>query len=215
VSVRPSAVAAALAGSFVALSVAVLARDPLPGEVSLLEAVRVADDTAAGRAWQSVSDATDLLPLAAVALVGTAVLVTLRRRGDAAMLGVALLVVAAVNPVLKLVVQRDRPDLLAATADASEHAYPSGHAAHTMALVAASLAVLMPGLGRRGRTVAVTVGALLLAVVAAAQLVLARHHPSDLVAGWLWAGAWVALLVTGRGAAARLDAAREQSARPR
>jgi undecaprenyl-diphosphatase len=209
---RPAVVAAALAGSFVALTVAVLARDPLPGETRVLEAVHADPGSRAAHAWQAVSDATDLLPLAVVAVVGLAVLVTLRRRGDAALLAAALLVVAAVNPLLKLVVQRDRPDLLAATADVSRYGYPSGHAAHTLALVAGALAVLLPGLGRRGRTVAVGVGVLLLAVVAAAQLALARHYPSDLLAGWLVAGAWAALLVAGRAAAERLDAARAHSA---
>jgi membrane-associated phospholipid phosphatase len=54
------------------------------------------------------------------------------------------------------------------------------------------------------------VSAVLLFVVAAAQLALARHYPSDLAAGWLLAGAWVSLLLAGRSAAARLDATREQ-----
>lgn len=211
-STRPSAVAAGLAGLFVALTVAVLARDPLPGEVRLLEAVRVGADSAAGRAWQAVSDGTDLLPLAVAALVGLAVLVAARRRGEAALLGSALLVVALVNPLLKALVGRERPDLLAEAADVSRYAYPSGHAAHSMALVGAALAVLLPVLGSLGRAVAIGAGAGLLALVAAAQLALSRHYPSDLLAGWLWAAAWVALLVAGRRAARHLDAGRQPSA---
>jgi undecaprenyl-diphosphatase len=202
-----------LAGLFAGLTVAVLVRDPLPGEVRLLESVQVDPDGDAARLWQAVSDATDLLPLAGVAVIGLAVLVAARRRGDAALLATALLVVAAVNPLLKLAVGRDRPELLAETADVSRYAYPSGHAAHSMALVAASLAVLLPGLGRRGRASAVAVAAAVLAVVAAAQLALSRHYPSDLLAGWLWAGAWVALLVAGRRAVQRQESAGAQAAR--
>jgi undecaprenyl-diphosphatase len=151
------------------------------------------------------------VPLLVPVLVGVAVLVTLHRRGDAALLAVALLVVALLNPLLKLVVQRDRPDLLAAGADVSQYAFPSGHAAHTMAIVAAATAVLAPGLAGRGRATTVAVSLALLVVVAVSQLALAHHYPSDVIAGWLLAGAWVAVVLAGRGAAARLDAARDRT----
>jgi membrane-associated phospholipid phosphatase len=67
--------------------------------------------------------------------------------------------------------------------------------AHVTAAVVALVAVLLPVLGRPGRAVLIAVGAAALAVTAAAQLVLARHYPSDLLAGALLGGTWVALLV--------------------
>jgi undecaprenyl-diphosphatase len=57
----------------------------------------------------------------------------------------------------------------------------------------------------------VAVSLALLVVVAVSQLALAHHYPSDVIAGWLLAGAWVAVVLAGRGAAARLDAARDRT----
>ena len=45
-----------------------------------------------------------------------------------------------------------------------------------------------------GRLVGTVVGAALLLVVGLSQLVLGRHYPSDLLAGWLWAIAWITFL---------------------
>ena len=46
----------------------------------------------------------------------------------------------------------------------------------------------------RLRIVAVVTGVTLVVVVGLGQLVLGVHYPSDIVAGWLWAFAWAALV---------------------
>jgi membrane-associated phospholipid phosphatase len=135
-----------------------------------------------------VSDLTELGPLAAVALVVLVVLLALRRWADAAFFVAGIGVVWAVNPLLKELVGRSRPDLWPLPADVSEYSFPSGHAANTAALVGALVLIL------HGRLRAVLLGAAVLLVVGWSQLALGRHYPSDVMAGWLWALAWVGLL---------------------
>ena len=186
------------------LAVAVLAVDPLPGEAAVMRAVR-ADPDAGGGGWQGLSDATDLLPVVLLCGAGAFVLSITGRRGPALLLVAAPLGAAAANLLVKLLVRRDRPpDML--SAEASLYGFPSGHMAHVTAAVVA-LVVVLPVLGRPGRAVLIAVGAAALAVTAAAQLVLARHYPSDLLAGALLGGAWVAFLVvaTWRGQARARD----------
>ncbi|MGH8938705.1 MAG: hypothetical protein ACRDV2_05075, partial [Actinomycetes bacterium] len=70
----PRVLAAALALCALLVIVAVLARDPLPGESAVLRWVHAEAGSTPARLWQTVSDATDLLPLLVVAAVGVAVL---------------------------------------------------------------------------------------------------------------------------------------------
>lgn len=192
---RVLATALVLGAAFVAVAVQV--RDPLPGETALLRGVHAERGGAAARAWQAVSDATDLLPLLVVAVVGIVVLVLSRRLRSAGLLLAAVAVPWTVNPVLKELFGRDRPELWP-LGDVSPYAFPAGHAANSAALAAVVVAVLLPGSGlRAGRaTLPVAVAAALLLLIGAAQLAQGRHYPSDLLAGWLWSVAWVAFVVS-------------------
>ena len=190
------------------LAVAVLVVDPLPGEAAVMRAVRADPDAGRGR-WQGLSDATDLFPVVLLCGAGAFVLSITGRRGPALLLVAAPLGAAAANLMVKLLMRRDRPPGMLTT-DASLYGFPSGHMAHVTAAVVALVVVLLPVLGRPGRAVLIAVGAAGLAVTAAAQLVLARHYPSDLLAGALLGGAWVAVLVmvTWRGKARWRDDSR-------
>jgi len=69
--------------------------------------------------------------------------------------------------------------------------WPSGHAAASMALVC-GLAIAVP---RKALVWVVALGALYVAAVAVALVILAWHMPSDVLGGWLLAGLWTALAV--------------------
>jgi undecaprenyl-diphosphatase len=189
-------VATGLALSALLVGAAVALRDPLPGEPTVLRALHAEDGGAAAVAWTAVSDATDLLPLVLVAAVGMIMLLALRRPRSAALVLAAVSVPWTLNPVLKAAIGRERPDLWP-LGDVSVHAFPAGHAANSTALVAAVVLVLLgTGVGRRTKLGVVGVAAAVLLLVALAQLALGRHYPSDVLAGWLWAGAWVAFVVS-------------------
>ncbi|GAB2632501.1 phosphatase PAP2 family protein [Kribbella swartbergensis] len=155
----------------------------LIGEEDVLVWLHADDATAA----DVVSDLTELGPLAAVAVVVLLVLLVLRRWRDAVFFTAGVGVVWAVNPLLKELVGRSRPDLWPLPPDVSEYSFPSGHAANTAALVGALALILR-------RRLWMVVGAAVLTVVGLSQLALGRHYPSDVVAGWAWALAWVYVL---------------------
>ncbi|MFI7062007.1 phosphatase PAP2 family protein [Kribbella sp. NPDC050124] len=138
-------------------------------------------------AAQVVSDLTELEPLAAVAIVVLVVLLGLRRWRDAIFFTAGVGVVWAVNPLLKELVGRSRPDLWPLPADVSEYSFPSGHAANTAALVGALVLLVR-------RLPIVLLGAAVLLCVGWSQLALGRHYPTDVLAGWIWALAWVGLV---------------------
>lgn len=177
-------------GTAVALGAWVVAADTVPGERRVL--VRAHD---AGRsidqAMLAISHATDLLPLGAVAVGVLVVLLALHRPTDAMVFGAGMAVVWAVNPVLKELVGRSRPDLWPLPDSVSEYSFPSGHAANTAALAGGLLLILH---SRRGRVAGALLAGVGLAIVGLSQLVLGWHYPSDILAGWFWAGAWISLL---------------------
>ncbi len=90
--------------------------------------------------------------------------------------------------VVKLIVNRPRPEsaLLAHayTPALTDPSYPSGHTAFVTSL-AIALAMVLGGI--RWRTIARTVGALVVAVVAVSLVVDGVHFPSDVVASIVWA----------------------------
>lgn len=90
--------------------------------------------------------------------------------------------------------------------------WPSGHATAAMALVLC----LQLALPQRWRPTAAAVGGLFALGVASSLLILAHHEPSDVVGGFLVAGAWTALGVAAlRATAARWPGATVDGPAPR
>jgi membrane-associated phospholipid phosphatase len=187
---RRSLVIAAVvcAGTLAALSIAVTG-GALPAERRTLIELRDAFGSSLDDAMIAVRDGTNTLPLAGAALV--IVIITswrLRRPLDALVFALAFGLTVALNPVLKELVGRARPDLWPALVRVSQFSFPSGHAANSGALVG-GLVVIVPA---RHRRLAIAGGGIALAIVALSQLILGVHYPSDIVGGWLWAAACTA-----------------------
>jgi len=146
-----------------------------------------------GGTAQDVLVAVDTLTdLWALTIVGALVLLGLLLatwRREAVFFVVSVAGVWLLNPAFKELFQRPRPELWANNVPTSEFSFPSGHAANTAALVAALVLALPAGRWRIGAAAA---GALAMVMVAFTQLALGLHYPSDVLADWLWAGAWVA-----------------------
>lgn len=187
--------AAVLGGATVALGAWVVVAGALPGERWLLVWLHNNSGGSIDRAMLATSKLSDLVPLGIVAVGVVVALLVSRRRTDAAFFVASVAVVWAVNPVLKEIVGRSRPDLWPLPESLSEYGFPSGHAANTTALVGGLVMILR---SRRKSVVATAVGIAALVVVGLSQLVLGRHYPSDILAGWLWAAAWVVLLGSAR-----------------
>jgi membrane-associated phospholipid phosphatase len=133
------------------------------------------------------------MPLRAVALL---LVVWLLRRGArrlALWAATTMVVGGLVGPLLKLLVGRDRPDLLDPVARAAGYSFPSGHALNATLAAGVLLLVLLPYAGRGAARVALWVAAVLLTVLTGlSRVALGVHFTSDVLGGWLLGVAVVA-----------------------
>jgi undecaprenyl-diphosphatase len=178
-----ASVSLACAIAFASLTTWVVADESIPGDRRLLVELRdaISDDT--DDTMIAVRRSTDTWPVAGAAIVITGLAVAARRRVDALTFALAFGLTVAVNPLLKELVGRGRPDVALDRVSVSRHTFPSGHAVASAALVM-GLVLLVPPDRRR---LAVIAGGLGLVLVAFSQLALGLHYPSDILGGWLWA----------------------------
>lgn len=194
------AVAAVCAGIFVLLAVFVVVRDgvPFPGERaahtwSVVHRPCLALTVARG----VTASGTGVWPYAMAVAAGLIVGRGTRQRmyavlGAAAFLGVG----QAVRYGLMEAIGRARPPVGDWAGHASGFAFPSGHAT-TSAMAAGLLAWAV--VVRRRSAVARACCAVLLcwaAAVGGTRVYLGMHWPSDVLAGWLLAAAWIGLGAT-------------------
>ncbi|MEO3772270.1 phosphatase PAP2 family protein [Micromonospora sp. B9E7] len=133
------------------------------------------------------------MPLRAVALL---LVVWLLRRGArrlALWAATTMVVGGLVGPLLKLLVGRDRPELLEPVARAAGYSFPSGHALNATLAAGVLLLVLLPYAGPGAARVALWVAAVLLTVLTGlSRVALGVHFTSDVLGGWLLGVAVVA-----------------------
>lgn len=149
------------------------------------------------------------------ALAGLAVVALFARRiREAVLLLVAYPGAAVISATLKDFTGRERPDVFAHLIDLPlNYSFPSGHA--LMAMCFATTLVFTTWPLRRVRRVLVPAAVAYALWVGISRLVLGVHYPTDVLAGWLLAIAWVCLLsvtlglpVRAPGVGAEADAAR-------
>ena len=186
--------AALFAVMFVAVAGCVMIAGSFPGDRRALVALHDVVGTSMDGPMIAVGHATDALPLVGFAVVVAALLLWARRPMDALFVLLGIGVACALNPVLKELVERSRPDVWASPESVSMYSFPSGHAAGTAALIGALVMVVRP----QRRNLAVAIGGVVLVVVGFSRLAVGVHYPSDIVAGWLWTGAWTSLLWSAR-----------------
>jgi membrane-associated phospholipid phosphatase len=102
------------------------------------------------------------------------------------------------TPLLKGVFDREPPEAQRPSIDWS---FPSGHAAGSMALAAVAIALTQ---SPRWRRLLLLPTALVVVAIGVAAVIAGGHWPSDVIAGWALALAWVSALCS-----------RARSARPR
>lgn len=200
-----ASVAAGLGSGVTALAGLVATAGDVPGEQRALVALSSTD--ALDPVARVVDDWTGYLPVAAFTALLVVTLVRLGRRRDGVLAAVSVAGAQVGNALLKRLVDRPRPELLSPVEDVSALSFPSGHAAATAAL---AVVIVLTTRGTRWSLPAALAASLLVVVTAAAQLVLGLHHPSDVVAGWLWGAAWT----TAVWAAWRVRVNREAGRRP-
>ncbi|MGD9527542.1 phosphatase PAP2 family protein [Pseudonocardia sp.] len=192
----PAALLVTLAtAAVVALWVGASAAGPTPADAAALResmAVRTTDLTALAIV---VTDVGSTVAMAIVALATGAWLVARHRLADAAFVVGAWLGGLALFRGLKILLDRARPpemDRLVAVADES---LPSGHATMATVVIGALVALAWAGRTVASRAALVALAALWIGAVGATRIYLGVHWFTDVVAGWLLGGAWLALCV--------------------
>ena len=158
---------------------------------------------------ESVESRTGMLTAAAVAVTNLGSTVAMAglavvaggwlwfhgRRADAVLVVGAMSGAALVFRGLKELLDRPRPPLDGRLVHATNESLPSGHA--TMAIVVIGTLVVLAWSGRSpaGRAVMLAAAALWVGAVGLTRLYLGVHWFSDVVAGWLVGGAWLAVCV--------------------
>jgi membrane-associated phospholipid phosphatase len=101
---------------------------------------------------------------------------------------------ALLNLLVKTAVHRARPVLPDPVAHAQGLSFPSGHSQGIVVACGVLLLVFLPALRGRGRRVAVAIALVMICAVGAARVALGVHYVSDVLAGYVLGGAWVAAM---------------------
>jgi diacylglycerol kinase (ATP) len=146
-------------------------------------------------------------PAVVLIVCGIAAALAARRRFlDASILAVIVFGAMISNALLKLVFTDLRPELAPSPDPAEGYSFPSGHAAAAVALYG-TLAALVPRGTPRWRWLAVGACLVTAVCIMASRLVLGVHWPTDVAAGALVGGVWLAGGLAVRSVARRRAAA--------
>lgn len=130
-------------------------------------------------------------------LVITGVLLVLlwrkRLRRMAVFLTIGVGGASLLNLLLKTLFQRDRPELWERIVTENSYSFPSGHAMASSALACSLMVIFWP---TRWRWWVVAGAGVYMVLVGLSRLYLGVHYPTDIAAGWLVSGAWVAVVTT-------------------
>ncbi len=193
--------AAGLIVTFAAITEELVEGDLHGFDRAVLLALRHADDPAKplGPLWLQVAarDVTSLGSPAVLTLITVAALgfLALKRQWKAALfILVSICGGTAVSFALKDLIQRPRPDFVAAVAQTQTYSFPSGHAF----LSAVTFLTLGTLLARVQHQVEVKIYLLSVAIaitvlVGISRVYIGVHWPTDVLAGWCAGAAWAIL----------------------
>jgi undecaprenyl-diphosphatase len=172
-----------------------------PLDEGLLRALRVPGDLATpiGLMWfqemvRDVSALGSTFVLTFAVLVVAGYLWIIGAPQKAAFLVVAVSLGALLNRLIKLAVDRPRPQIVEHVSYVSNESFPSGHAANS-AIVYLVLGMLLARVetSYAAKAFVFCVCLLLTLIIGLSRVYLGVHWPSDVVAGWLVGAAWALL----------------------
>jgi undecaprenyl-diphosphatase len=99
------------------------------------------------------------------------------------------------NSLIKLTVDRDRPNLVSPVATASGSSFPSGHAQAAIVGYGILLVLFLPVIPRPRRPLAVIAATLMALLIGFSRIALGVHYISDVVSGYLVGSLWLIALV--------------------
>lgn len=101
----------------------------------------------------------------------------------------------ALNETLKVVFARERPQIYRLS-EQSGFSFPSGHAMASLTLYGVLTYLLWQHVATRwGRWMLLVAAVLIVLIIGVSRIYLGVHYPSDIIAGYLMSGCWLALSV--------------------
>lgn len=188
---------AALLLGFGYLAAAVIAGDSFAFDRTIILALRTAGDPAnpIGPPWLegAARDLTALGSHLIVILVMAAVagyLLLVQRPAAAVLVLVSVLGGIVLSSLLKLGIDRPRPDLVPHAVAVFSASFPSGHAVLSAITYLTAGTLLSPTQARRLRVYFMSIAITVTLVVGLTRIYLGVHYPSDVLAGWCIGAAW-------------------------
>ncbi|MFJ4651934.1 phosphatase PAP2 family protein [Nocardia sp. NPDC088792] len=145
---------------------------------------------------KTISALGDTTTVGIVAVLLIAVLAWRRRWAAAALIAVAMGGAGALIVVGKQLVGRDRPPVIDHLVVETNQSYPSGHALGSTVLAGVLVALVLPLLRLVFRVAVIVLAACFVLAVGVSRLYLGVHWSSDVLAGFLFGGCWLALCLT-------------------
>jgi membrane-associated phospholipid phosphatase len=132
--------------------------------------------------------------VSSLCLVILAAFLYFRRKRMAALLGITMIGMAALDEVLKLAFHRPRPVAFFGPTPSS-YSFPSGHAFGALCFYGVLAAILAPRVrGRIAKWAIWSAAVLLIAMIGFSRIYLGVHYPSDVIAGYAAGAVWVAAI---------------------
>jgi membrane-associated phospholipid phosphatase len=117
------------------------------------------------------------------------------RPHDAVFVGATAAGASLLFTATKRLLDRARPPLDGHLVDVTNESLPSGHATMSVAVIGSLIVLAWPGRATAARVTMTVAGLAWVGAVGLTRIYLGVHWFSDVVAGWLLGGAWLALCV--------------------
>lgn len=153
-----------------------------------LQAIHRYSSPALDKAMVAITNAGFPMFTVPLAVIVLAVLTAKRRWLDASFLTLAVLGASAIDVLAKNFFGRPRPQLWVSPAPEFDSGFPSGHSMFSMAVMSALIVLLW---GTKWRYPVLVAGTLFVLLVGVSRIYLGVHYPSDVLAAWTGALAWV------------------------
>jgi undecaprenyl-diphosphatase len=117
-----------------------------------------------------------------------------RRIWPAVFLGTATIGAVVLYDTIKVTVGRERPAIGQLVSTATGYAFPSGHAAQSIAFGGAVALLVTHRSSRRARVLALAIAGVWAFFVGASRVYLGVHWTSDVIGGWVLGTVWLAVV---------------------
>lgn len=176
---------------FVYLAEEVVEGDTLAFDQWVLTTINGTSSGLQDSVWTVITEFGGFVGVPIVTVLVALVLVRKKRVRHAIVMVAGVGGAAVINVVLKLMFERVRPDLWEQLVVETSYSFPSGHAMASCALAASLVLVAW---NDRWRYPVLAIGIVYVVLIGYSRLYLGVHYPTDVMAGWAIAIAWVLLL---------------------